>query len=313
VAAVAQVVAVLAAAEREADLMRTISRTTRSAFSLLEMVLALALALVLMLALYLTLSTYMTNAHVGRELLADGEISRSIMARITQDVTNQVGAFDTRCLPDYSGAAAAAASGSASGSATQDPTMTAPAVIPNSAPVDAVAFNVGVQGSGGTLRLSVYRVENPSVGNIATANQASTDIVSDLRRVDYWLVTSGSQTIGLARREIKLATSADIDLDPSEISEQEKYIIAREVTGVTFEFHDGQGWQSEWDGSQPKSVDDGTPLGPPAAIKITLTIRNTASKLFATNALEVGGPDLTFVHVIAVPGSNNFTPKATNP
>ena len=256
----------------------------------------------------MTLSTYMTNSHVGREILAEGEISRSIVARMSHDVTNQFGTLDTRCLPDYS-----QVSGSSStGGTTQDPSM-APTTLPNSPPVDAVAYNVGVQGSGTTLRLSTYRVQNIAapVGNVA--NAAPADVISDLRRVDYWLVTSGSQTLGLARREYSLATSSDIDVDPSQSSEQEKYIIAREVTGLTFQFHDGTAWQDTWDGYTSKTADDGTPMGPPAAIKVTMTVKRAGSNVFNLNRNEVLGNDLTYTFVVAVPGANNFTPKLVNP
>jgi hypothetical protein len=271
------------------------------------MVLALALAMVLMLALYLTLSTYMTSTQIGRDVLAEGEIARSVMARLSHDITNQLGAFDTRCLPDYAAAAADPA-------ATPDPTM-APTVIPNSVPVDAVGFNVGVHGSANTLRLSVYRVENPAVGNIAKTNEQQSDILCDLRRIDYWLVSSGDTVLGLARREIKMATSDDIDTEPSEISEQEKYIIAPEVKSLTFQFHNGQSWTEEWDGSAPKDLSgaDGTPNGPPAAVKITMKIQRKMNKLLTPNAAETLGPAVQYTFVVAVPTSNNFTPKTTSP
>lgn len=284
------------------------SRTIRSAFSLLEMVLSLALAMVLMLALYLTLSTYMTSANTGRDVLAEGEIARSVMARFSHDITNQLGAFDTRCLPDYAAAAADPAA------AAQDPTMAAPTVVPNSAPADAVGYNLGVYGTEKMLRLSVFRVENPAVGNIA--NQNDTNILCDLRRIDYWLVTSGDTVLGLARREIKMATSDEIDTDPTEIADQEKYIIAREVKGMTIDYHDGQKWDNfAWDGSAPKDLTgaDGTPNGPPAAIKITLKIQRAANKLLTRNVNEELSPEVQFTYVVALPASNNFTPKTTSP
>ena len=84
--------------------MRT-PRTTRRAFSLLEMVLSLALAMVLLLALYLTLNTYITSGDVGRDTLQEGELARSILTRIADDVAGHVSSTDTRGLPDYLAAA----------------------------------------------------------------------------------------------------------------------------------------------------------------------------------------------------------------
>ena len=51
----------------------------RSAFSLLEMMCALAIAMLLLLALYLTLSTQFADQQSGREILAEGEVARSIL------------------------------------------------------------------------------------------------------------------------------------------------------------------------------------------------------------------------------------------
>ena len=275
--------------------MRLHQRTIRSAFSLLEMVLALALAMVLLLALYLTLNTYLTSTYIGRDTLAEGEISRSIMARFSHDISNQLGAFDTRCLPSYEPPPA------------DDPTA---APVPATVPADAVKFNIGIFGEASTLRLSVYRAEKPSAG--AIANQAQGEVMSDLRRIDYWLVQNGAETLGLARREVKLATSLDIDSEPTELADQEKYLIAREVKGLTLEYFDGAAWQASWDGSQPFSAEITTPLGPPSAVKITLTLRRATNKLL-TRGAEQSGPDLTYTHVVAIAGGNKFSEKTTTP
>jgi hypothetical protein len=235
------------------------------------------------------------------------------MTRFTSDVTNQLGAFDTRCLPDYSSVtptdpAAMPTTPTDPAAMPTDPAAmpTAPAAVPNAAPPDAVRFNFGVIGKGDALTLSVYRVEKPAAG--ATPAELS----SDLRCVNYWLVMNGSDVIGLARREVKLATSADIDMEPSEIAEQEKYIIAREVKGIQIQYFDGVGeWKDSWDGTEPASVEDGTPIGPPAAIKITVTLRRQVNPMLTFGA-EVTPPDLTYTHVIALPAANNFTKKAAS-
>ena len=280
------------------------SRTIRPAFSLLEMLLALALAMVVLLGLYLTLSTYITNAHIGRDTLAEGETGRSIMARFTNDITNQVGAQDTRSMPDYS-------------AVTQQAATTDPAATPMSGttpmpmtPVDSVIYNNGIWGDTNSLILSTYRVEKPSGGQVV--GQPQGEITSDLRRINYWLVRSGPETIGLARREIKLATATDIDAGAADVSEAEKYIIAREVKDITFEFFDGKSWQGSWDGAAPVSAEVNTPMGPPAAVKITVTLRRNVNKALAIDP-NVTLPDIVYSHVIAVPAANNFTPKATTP
>lgn len=260
--------------------MYPVHRTTRSAFSLLEMVLALALAMVLLLALYLTLNTYLASANVGRDTLAEGELARSIMSRIANDITNQLGAYDTRALPDYTSVVQTAG--------TQ------------------VSFNVGVQGDSTSLKLSLYRADNVPVASM-TPNAPDPETKSDLRRVNYWVVMNGAETTGLARREIKLATSNDIEESAAAVSEQEKYLIAKEVKSVTFEYFDGMAWQTSWDGAELVG-DTKLQRGPPAAIRITVVFRSRAKTVAAADTPE-NDQRLTFQHVVALPGSNNFTPK----
>ncbi len=262
-------------------------RTIRSAFSLLEMVLALSLAMILLLALYLTLSTYISSAHLGRETLTEGEVARSIMSRIAHDVNSQLGAYDARALLTTTGWADPAAA----------PTST------NS----GVPFNIGVQGDATSLRLSTYRPEKAPVG--VKAEEAAKELTSELRRVNYWVIMNGSDTIGLARREIKQATSQDIEVAAGDVPEQEKYLITRkgtEVKSVKFEYFDGMEWQEKWDGA---AVGDekNTAVGPPAAIKITIVLHGPKK---AGSSEPVDSPELdqrlTFTQVVAITSGNKF-------
>src|SRR5476651_922 len=131
--------------------MRLAKSTARSAFSLLEMVLALALGMVLLLALYLFLNTSFYHSQAGRDVLAEGTIIRNIMTKINSDISGQVGPIDTR-VADYSGGA----------------TTTTPAATPATTPMPAatpstiVNYNTGVYGQPKILILSNYRVQKPA-------------------------------------------------------------------------------------------------------------------------------------------------------
>ena len=48
--------------------------------------------------------------------------------------------------------------------------------------------------------------------------------------------------------------------------------LVDEVTGVIFEYFDGTSWASAWDGTQP-GPDGVTPIGPPRAVRVTLTLQ----------------------------------------
>lgn len=268
--------------------MNSARRSVRLGFSLLEMVLALSLAMILLLALYLTLSTYINSAHVGRETLNEGEVARSIMSRIAQDVNSQLGAYDTRSLLLTTGMA--------------DPA--APPPTTNS----GVPFNIGVNGDSTSLRLSVYRPEKPPV--MVSGDPVDAEKKSELRRVNYWVIMNGGETLGLARREFKQATSQDIEVPAGDAPEQEKYLITKkgaEVKSVKFEYFDGMAWQEKWDGAAVGDGKSNVPIGPPAALKITVVLHGPTKP---GTQQPVDAPELdqrlTFVQVVPLFGGNKF-------
>jgi hypothetical protein len=174
-----------------------------------------------------------------------------------------------------------------------------------------VTFNVGVQGDNSTLSLFVSRwpgeiyrstPNNPSDPTV----QAS---VSDLRRITYWMFGASNTDKGLARQEIKVATSDDgIAAMNVELPQDPSYIFAPRVTSVTFQYYDptNQAWVDQWDGTGTAS-DGVTPLGPPAGIAITLEITLPQSNPFRTSG-DVRTK--TFRHVVPLQTANG--PPATN-
>lgn len=264
--------------------MRFASPPTRRAFSLLEMVLALAIGMLLLLALYVSFDTYIRQAQSGREIVNEATLARNILARITADIGGQIGPVDTR-VADYHTASTAPAA---------DPTST-------------VSFNNGVYGTGTRLILSNYRIRKAPAKTQRTEPDAT--VTSDVQRTAYWMVMSGADIVGLARAEIRQATSPDSDtMDPTTLPEQNKFVIAPEVKSIKFEYYDGGGWKSEgseWDGGFSESADGSAPpLGPPAAIRITLTLKRNPNKNAPADQANLDGP--VYVSVVAVPTSNSF-------
>jgi type II secretory pathway component PulJ len=120
-------------ANREGHAMHTPQRMTRSAFSLMEMLLALAIGMILLLALYLTLNTQIMHSRVGRETVAEGALARNVLLAIAADIRGQIATRDPRSLTDPSAAVNAALG--------TEPSMETP--MPEN---PAVVFNAGVQG-----------------------------------------------------------------------------------------------------------------------------------------------------------------------
>src|SRR5262249_50551375 len=140
-----------------------------------------------------------------------------------------------------------------------------------------------------------------SVSRVPREVWASTDnpeIVSDLRRVSYWVISGGDQPLGLARMEIKPVTSDDAQaLVPPDVPDEQSYLIAEEVKSLTFSYFDGTSWQDTWDGTQP-GADGVTPMGPPNAIAIVLGISRPGEKNPDPANLKY------YRHVIAIPTAN---------
>jgi hypothetical protein len=177
-------------------------------------------------------------------------------------------------------------------------------------PNSVVNYNIGVQGDSTSFALSVYRVQPGPVG--APTNVPDPVVVSDLRRVNYWLVMNGPDTLGLARQEIQQATSLDIDPLPGQVSDPNSFIVAKEVKNILFEYFDGSSWQTSWDGTTV-SGDSGTPIGPPVAIRVTLTIRRGAQLTNSDTSPADGSLDLQFVQIIQIAGANNPVPVTITP
>lgn len=259
--------------------MRRQHRHGRHAFSLLEMVLALALGMLLLLALYLSFDTYIQHARIGRDVVAEGTLARNIMARMAADVSGHLGAKDPR-VNEY-----------------VDPVKTP------DAPMNFVEFNFGVYGEESYVMLSGYRVR-PGPAD-TTPDQPDAKISSDVKRIVYWIAMNGNEPAGLARAELPQATSPEADLDPSQLPDQLKYVIAPEVRGLKLRYYNGSGWVSRWDGLD-KSLEDAPPNGPPGAIEITLTLKRDLRDGTGTS---VDGP--SFVNIVAIPAANNFPIPAT--
>jgi hypothetical protein len=290
-----------------------IARTIRGGFSLLEMVLALALGMILLLALYVSFNTYIVEAQAGRDLVAEASLARSILTRMANDIGGQVGPIDPR-VADYTGGATAQSTTPSSSTpstttpSTTTPSTTTPSTTTPSTTGDTsniVSYNVGVNGKlDGVLILSNYRVRKQPA-NIDTTVPETT-VVSDLAATCYWVVPNGNGSFGLARYEIRQATSPDIDianLDPKSLPDQNKYIIATEVKSVKFEYFDGTNWQDTWDGTYSASLDGSAPpQGPPAAIRITVTLKRNVRGAPADDSVD--GP--VYQQIVALPAANNF-------
>jgi len=261
------------------------TRYVRSGFTLLEMILALAIGLVLMISLYSVLSMQVRQAQQGRLKLDEGTLARDILKRMTLNILCSMGAANPT---PTAGGSSSSSSSSTAASSSYSTTIN-----------EAFLFNNGVYGNSGLLVLSTCKVPvTTATGSTTrvsvTDNPNDQATVSDLRRISYWMTPDG-----LAVQELDTATTNDMSSVPPDVPDGSYKILASEVKDVLFEFFDGTSFQSTWDGTQP-GPDGVTPIGPPSAIRITLTF------------YRKGGDDLPeeqskYQHVVAIPAGNNFS------
>jgi len=286
-------------------------RRVRSAFTLLEVTLAMAISMLLLGSLYLILNIQMRQMQTGRDLAEQNALARTVLSRITNDIVANLGPVDPRVV---SSAAIQEAAAGATGSSTTDSsssdtaaatansgtdkstTNTASSSSTSSSETEETVserslFNLGIQGDETHLVLFTSKVPT----ELGKTTQLGA--LSDLRRVSWWLAGTADAPLGLARYEAKLATSAD-GLTRDVPVDAEPYVICKEATSVMFEYFDGVVWQPFWDGAVLQE-DGKTPIGPPAAIAITITITSP----------HLRGPrrETTVRHVVALPTANGLS------
>ena len=143
----------------------------------------------------------------------------------------------------------------------------------------------------------IYAGKVPEV--LGRYGEPMSQVRSDQRQIIYWLGSNG----GLYRRERPWVTADGVrNATENDETATDSTLLAEEVTDILFEYSDGtpDNWASSWDGTQP-GADGVTPIGPPRAIRMTLTLQIPVSR---------GEPVTRQVsHVIAVrSGPGTYTP-----
>jgi prepilin-type N-terminal cleavage/methylation domain-containing protein len=279
------------------------TRGRRNGFTLLEVLLASGIAVLLMAGLYVAMEVQLRQAQEARAVVDEATVVRSVVDRIGNDLTPSLtpGGGRIQSNSSSSGGAASAAAGtgqgattstSSSSTATGNAGATGSGTGTDMQTQDAVPSNFLFQAGvvGDDKRLTIYVSRVPGAAPASSDSSADAPTPSDLWMVVYGIAENG----GLTRQETPWLTSDDavnlIDIDNADVP---KYVI-EEVVDIDFQYWDGSAWQPSWDGTQ-LSDDQKTPIGPPMAIAVTLTVRMPSS----------GGSDQPAEkkcrHVIAIP------------
>ncbi len=131
-------------------------------------------------------------------------------------------------------------------------------------------------------------------------NSDTPPVVSDLRRVSYWLLGGADNPAGLARQEVPIGTSDDaLQNLPPGIDNESSFLIADEVRSLNFQYFDGTNWQDNWDSTTP-GADGVTPIGSPRAVAVTVGVARPG----AIGTVKI------YRHVIAISSANGTTQQS---
>jgi hypothetical protein len=289
----------------------------RPAYTLLEVILATTIAVLLLGALYVAVEIHLGYAQTGRDVVARSALGRALVARMVSDITPSLPPYEpsrfrssssssspssSSSSPSSSSSSSGGQSSSGSGQQQQQPATESAALDPNT----SVLFNLGVQGDATTLTLYVSRLPR-ELNTLPPEGEEERPALSDLRRITYWLAGGPDAPLGLARQEVKIATSDEAqDLALPEGADEANFILAEEVRSLAFRYWDGQSWLDTWDGTAAGS-DGTTPIGPPLAIAIEIGVAPTSAR-----GRPVADADLTYYrHTVAIPTANGASGLTT--
>ena len=252
---------------------------SRAAYTLLELILALALSVIVMLGISMAIQLYLValtkqQAFIERKLVAKGVremIGNDLRGAIqykAEDYSDLENLVQSQLMKVNQAASALSGEESAPEEQAADPVIDE----------ENVAFRPTLIGTENAILIDVSRLPrldeyNPLVANLESSAQSP----SDVKSVAYFVSLSETQDNsqvqfankvapgGLYRRAIDRAV-ANYSGDTSLLQSADDYcrLVASEIAQIQFRYFDGEDWQLQWD-----SVENG---GFPTAIEVTIVI-----------------------------------------
>jgi len=336
--------AVVAAAAEEQGSKFMTHRRHRAAFTLVELILALALSVIVLGLLGFAIHFHLQASDSRRAHVEEAQLARALLRRIADDLVASVryepADFSVASEMAKNAPASAAMSGGAEvldldgdGLVDVDPSTLTQGIQP-AAPTESIASSgmppdvPGLYGNQYEMQIDISRLPRADEYHVATADGLSFDRPGDVKTVAYYLgdpehpplggpnpgegiamLTAGGVPRGLVRRSLSRAvTSYAAKGGQGEEVHQLGEMIAPEVIALEFRYFDGSAWRTEWDTD--------TEGGLPQAVEIALLLeprdeqeRATAGPL--TEQMN-GLPGNLYRLVVRLPASDpvDLTPEA---
>lgn len=283
---------------------------SRSAFTLLELLLAVGLTSILMVSLFSALSISFDLQLDSHEEITRQQIARSLLRQMTRDIQSVV--FVKKTLMDEEEeeekkSETAVLDGNSYGESAVDPETV------------MTAYTNGLVGNATDLQLFVSRPDRNLSYVIAQDLKSGTERTSDLLIIRYLIADQGagglasaiadreapesqSGPVGLVRMSGDLfGLSAAVETDEEYPQLAASKLQAKEVSGIQFRYFDGINWQEQWDSTALNEL--------PKAVEIVLTLRDeeTGGAAFASDDVDpYAMPETTHRMVVPIPVAEPF-------
>ena len=286
---------------------------SRSAFTLVELLAALAIGLLLIAAISAALNIYLRVTSAGQLAVERQQVTRAVLEQMTRDVASIVFRPSDTLTSDSS----TSSTGSTSGAAAEDTTS----VVVEDPSSGVSSTSIGLVGDSQTLLLNISRAQRDLGYSPPLQATSLTTRSSDLMSVSWFLATPGGpglsgavgnlaqqqlpaderrssvyqSAIGLARLEgDRMAIDhADVVMDVDALA-QASQVLAAEVASLQFRYFNGAAWVDSWDSTSLDAL--------PLAIEVTIGYREPPDKddrlADLTGIVRIGQ---TVRHVIPVP------------
>lgn len=279
---------------------RRVRNLSRSGFTLLEVLTALALSVLLIAAIYSGLDLCYRYSETGREEVERAQVARAVLRQIERDLRGVL--YHPPSETSSSSSATSTSSTSESGSGTAGSTSSSTGATEIAATEDAgVAAASGLFGNSNTLMLHVsHPMREQAFGLVDTAHIQSRG--SDLLTVAYFVGGTGTgslqslvKTPGLLRMQgERLALSlADQQSNLNTLAAAAQS-LAPEVIAIEFQYFDGFNWRSNWDSTVfsglPRAIKVAIELSPPAEGPNRKSAASETLKLTTVVSLPLGQP-----------------------
>lgn len=262
---------------------------SRTAFTLLEIILALALSVLVLIAIGMAIDVHLNSLEVGRTEVEEARLARALLQRIADDLRSAV-VYDPidvdELVPDAMPIPSAdeleEEESGVREAETLEPLEPEGTTVENLAESASPSSTPGLYGNQYELQIDVSRLPrlDQFQGTLGGDDGSIPgDLVCDVKTVVYYVAGAtgdiataatgqsalGQPATGLVRREMARATTLWA-AEHGELLDVQNNLgpLAPEVAAIEFQYFDGVEWLTEWDSEAMG--------GPPVAVSIIMGV-----------------------------------------